>query len=132
MSVLVDTCVWSGVLRRGATEGDPLRGEMEQLIRDGSVKMIGPIRQELLSGIRTLEQFERLRIQLEAFPNVEILAEDYVAAARFYNQCRAHGVQGSGTDLLICSVAARHRMRIFTSDRDFEHYASILPIELYR
>jgi predicted nucleic acid-binding protein len=132
MRVLVDTCVWSAVLRRSATDDDPLRSEMEQLIRDGDVELMGPIRQELLSGVRVPEQFERLKGRLEAFPDLGIVADDYVTAARFYNQCRARGVQGSGTDLLICAVAVRLKMRILTVDRDFAQYASILPIELYR
>lgn len=132
MRVLVDTCVWSAVLRRGASVYDPVRAEMERLIRDGAVELIGPIRQEILSGIRDAAQFEKLRRQLEAFPTIEILADDYVRAARFYNDCRARGVQGSGTDLLICAVAARQGIQVFTTDRDFDRYAGIIRVELHR
>jgi predicted nucleic acid-binding protein len=52
MKVIVDTCVWSNALRnqlQKVTQKDLL---LEQLIEDDQVVMLGPIRQELLSGIK--------------------------------------------------------------------------------
>jgi hypothetical protein len=50
--------------------------------------MLGPIRQELLSGIKDKAQFELLREHLRAFPDLELDTDDYEAAAsafhRFY------------------------------------------------
>ena len=34
-------------------------------------------------------------------------------------------------DLLICAVAVRHGMRIFTTDTDFDQFAKHLPIVLH-
>ena len=60
MSILVDTSVWSKALRRkGKTISDEKK--LVQLISEGSVSMIGPIRQELLSGIVDKRQFEKLK-----------------------------------------------------------------------
>src|ERR1700677_899568 len=42
---------------------------LHELIENGLARLIGPIRQELLSGIREPAQFERLRDQLRAFPD---------------------------------------------------------------
>lgn len=61
-----------------------------------------------------------------------IQTEDYEEAAGFYNVCRAQGIQGSSTDFLICAVAVRHGLAIFTDDRDFEEYQKVLPIVLYK
>jgi hypothetical protein len=58
-----NTCVWPLALRRRAGIHQPEVLELRSLIDEGRVAMIGPIRQELLSGIRTLESFERLRGQ---------------------------------------------------------------------
>jgi len=93
--------------------------------------MLGPIRQELLSGIRAAEQFDTLRGHLRAFPDVLLDAEDYEEAASFFNKCRAKGIQGSNTDFLICATAARRGFGILTTDEDFTHFARILPIELH-
>ena len=96
MKVLVDTSVWSLVLRRRVrSRDDALADELERLIVTYRVVMIGPIRQELLSGIRTHEQYERLRERLRAFPDLRLHSEDYELAAQFYNQCwsRRAGLQ---------------------------------------
>jgi len=92
---------------------------------------MGPIRQEILSGIREEAQFENLERHLRAFPDLEIKTEDHVTAARFFNLCRGKGVQGSNTDFLICAVADRHRLAIFTTDRDFSLFGPHLPIVLH-
>jgi predicted nucleic acid-binding protein len=58
--------------------------------------------------------------------------EDYEEAASYYNRCRSKGIQGSSTDYLICAIATRHDLAIFTDDRDFGRYSKLLPIRLYR
>lgn len=93
--------------------------------------MIGPIRQELLSGVKEQTQFERLREHLRAFPDTHIAADDYEQAAAFYNRCRASGIQGSNTDFLICAAAVRNEFSIFTTDDDFARFAKLLPVVLH-
>lgn len=130
MKVIVDTVVWSLALRRSDPYPD-VRRELTGLIEDQRVIMLGPIRQEVLSGYSDKERFEQLRIRLEAFENEPILGDDYVRAAQYSNTCRVKGVQGSHTDFLICSCAVRLEAAIYTRDRDFERYGKMLPILLY-
>ena len=132
MMVVVDTSVWSLALRRAVKVDDPARNELEGLIKDGRAALIGPIRQEILSGVKDKKQFDLLRDNLRAFPDISLTGEDYEDAASFFNICRAAGVQGSNTDFLICSVAVRREMPILTSDRDFDSFAKKLPITLHR
>ena len=133
MKVLVDTPIWSLALRRAKrSENEPAIAELASLVEDGRVAMIGPIRQEILSGIKEQEQFDRLREHLRAFPDTEITSEDYEAAAAFYNRCRAKGIQGSNTDFLICAIAAHNDFSIFTTDVDFTRFARLLPIALHQ
>jgi len=66
VKVLVDTCAWSLLLRRRnkTTLKDDEKimvASVEEAIRDGQVVIIGPIRQEVLSGIKDTAQFEKLR-----------------------------------------------------------------------
>jgi len=132
VKVLVDTPIWSFALRRKhRPENASIQMELASLIADGRVAMIGAIRQELLSGIREHAHFERLRDHLRAFSDIEIRSNDYEEAASFCNLCRGKGIQGSNTDFLICSVAARNEFPIFTKDADFMHFAKVLPITLY-
>lgn len=132
MKVIVDTCVWSLALRRQIPENSPVVLELENLIKELRVQMIGPIRQELLSGIRSKSEFNRLRKHLQSFPDLPLITQDYESAAGFFNHCRAKGVQGSNTDFLICAVCARYKYSLFTTDKDFELLAQHLPIMLHQ
>ncbi|UCG65353.1 MAG: PIN domain-containing protein [Deltaproteobacteria bacterium] len=132
MKVIVDTSIWSLALGRGKQSAFPSVQELRNLIQDHRVQMIGPIRQEILSGIRSESQFKKLQKHLESFPDLPILTEDYVTAATFFNLCRSKGVQGSNTDFLICSVAIRNRFSIYSTDKDFELFSRHLPILLHR
>lgn len=131
MRILVDTSVWSVALRRSKRpECAPAR-ELRNLIADHRVQIFGPIRQEVLSGVKTESQFEKLEKHLAAFPGIPVTTEDYVTATRFYNLCRTEGIQGSNTDFLVCAAAVRHRLSIFTTDKDFPLFSKHLPIVLH-
>jgi hypothetical protein len=131
MRVLVDTSVWSLALRRNAPADGPELTELIELIREVRVQMIGPVRQELLCGIRNQAQFRKLRDHLRAFPDLEVTSRDYEIAAEFFNLCRGKGIQGSNTDFLISAIAARHKIPIFTADGDFTLFQPHLPITLH-
>lgn len=134
MKVLVDTSIWSLALRRsGVTskEDQSLVYELNELISEVRVALIGPIRQELLSRISSQAQFETLKEKLQAFEDLPLKQQDYEHAAEFYNTCRKKGIQGSQIDFLICAVAAGRAMPIFTSDKDFFLYEKHLNITLY-
>lgn len=133
MKVLVDTSVWSIALRRKAIN-DKERAvvkKLQELIESLQVAIIGPIRQEILSGIADEKQFKLLKTKLEAFEDLSITTDDYEKAAYFYSVCRVNGIQGSHIDYLICAVAANHKMPVFTVDKDFMRYAKYLPITVY-
>ena len=132
MRVLVDTCVWSLSLRNSEAVDSPEVSELIELIRELRVQIIGPIRQELLTGIQSRSQFTSLRDHLRAFPDLEMTNRDYESAAEYHNLCRSKGVQGSNTGFLICATAARHKMPIFTMDADFTLFQQYLPILLHR
>ncbi len=134
MNVLVDTSIWSLAFRRKKLNHNEkvLTGELTHLIEEVRAFIIGPIRQEILSGISNSSQYDLLKKQLKAFDDVPITMEDYETAAEFHNICRQNGVQGSHIDYLICAVAYSHGMSIFTTDRDFMMFSEHLEIELHR
>ncbi len=131
MNVLVDTCIWSLALRRKNKSDNPLVGELKELIKEFRVQIIGPIRQEILSGIRLQDQFEQIKKHLRSFKDLEITSSEYERAADFFNTMRKKGVQGANTDFLICAVAERYNLTIFTNDDDFNLFQKHLPIKLH-
>jgi len=130
--VLVDTNIWSRALDRKALNNKEEVDKLKDLILSSQVVMIGPIRQELLSGIACENSLNKLKANLLAYDDFPISTHEYVTAAQFYNICRKQGVHGSMTDFLICAVAVNNEMYIYTRDKDFDNYAKYLPIKLLR
>ena len=132
MKIIVDTSIWSLALRRKKRQSFSEIKILESLIDNQKICMLGPIRQEILSGIKENKQFVQLRDILSAFDDFPLTTKDYERAAEFYNICRSKGIQGSNTDFLICAVSSNNHFPIFTSDKDFEIYSKHLPITLMK
>jgi predicted nucleic acid-binding protein len=132
MKILVDTSIWSLAYRRREADASPATVELAELIRERRAVIIGPVRQEVLSGIREDLQFYRVRNAMRAFIDLQLNTDDYEAAAACYNACRAKGIHGSHTDFIICATAARRDCGIFTADGDFTKFTAVLPIKLHQ
>ena len=131
MKVIVDASVWSLALRRRTDPQNVAVKVLRELIQDALIVMLGCIRQEILSGVRSSDQFEKLRDQLRAFPDEFLQTKDYEKAAEFFNVCQRQGIQGSNTDFLICAAAANRGYAIFTTDRDFSRFRAAVGITLF-
>jgi predicted nucleic acid-binding protein len=127
--------VWSLALRRPARHLNPMEksqvAELAELVNEGRAKILGIVRQELLSGIKTQSQFNKLQEILRAFPDVPLSTADFETAASLGNQCRSKGLAVSVVDMLICSVAQSRDWSIFSTDPDFKRYATVLSISLH-
>ncbi len=131
MKLIVDTCVWSLALRRQdqarlASDQRQLIAQLQEAIRDGRAVIIGPIRQEVLSGLRDQAGSAKVQALLEPFLDEEIAAEDFVHAARLFNLCRTDGIECGATDILICAVAARLHYDILTNDKGLQRCIQFL------
>lgn len=133
--VLVDTSVWSLALRRrpsrlGRTE-QRIVAKLRDLIEQDEAVLVGPVRQELLSGLRDESEFRRLAEVLHHFPYIPVLDGDYDAAASCFNTCRRAGVSAGAIDMLLCAVALRAEATLMTCDADFVRYAAVLGLTLF-
>ncbi len=129
--VIIDTCMWSLAFRRKETTDINVAKEIGSLIDENRAKIIGLIRQEVLSGYSDIQSYIKLRDKLRYFPNELTMDTDYEVAAEFSNLCRKKGIQGSHADFLICAVSVRLKMKIYTNDKDFQHYSKHLPVDLH-
>ena len=136
MKVLVDTSIWSLAFRRRKgskrIQNEQIVNELKELISEARVAIIGPIRQEILSGIADKFQFNTLKEKLKSFEDIVIRQTDYELAAEYYNTCRMKGIQGSHIDFLICAVAHNYNLLIFTEDKDFHQYLKHLDVKLHK
>jgi len=131
VKVIIDTCIWSLALRRKENQTNGHVKELKELIREVRAQLIGPVRQEILSGVKSKKQFDSLKNHLAAFIDIPLATGDYELAAEYYNTARENGIQGSNTDFLICAVSTRRGMPIFTIDQDFIHFQKVIPVTLH-
>jgi len=121
MKILVDTCIWSLALRRSSRavlspDEQSLVESLTRAVQSDDAVIIGPIRQEILSGIPEPVRFEKIRDALAAFPEEPLTSADFEEAARMCNLCRSRGVASGAVDILLCAVAQRRSWTILTSD----------------
>jgi predicted nucleic acid-binding protein len=131
MKEIVDTSVWSLAFRRKAVVKTAEVVDLVRVVEEGWVVLLGPVRQEVLSGIKHREQFERLRERLAAFPDLELKTRDFETAAELCNLCISKGVQASHTDFLIAAAAINRGYAVLSADQDFKNIARIVPVRTY-
>ena len=132
MNILVDTSVWSLGLRRAHRDLNPVERaiffEWHDILKRGDACLIGPILQEVLSGISNPKLVQDLALQLMTVTQIRTTQSTWMLAAEFYNLCRAAGIVPEAIDMSICAAASESGIPIFTTDPDFTRYVKILPI----
>lgn len=126
MNVIVDTSVWSLLLRRDAVDTSNMFVKvLTQYLEKGfTIHLPGIVLQEILDGIKTIKQFELLCEYFEAFPLITMERIDFVEAARIKNNCRSRGVQAGNIDFLIAALAVNRKCPLLTADKDFNYIAA--------
>jgi hypothetical protein len=79
----------------------------------------GIVLQELLSGVRTADEFQRLHRLMEGFPVVLATREHHVNAAKITNSCHRAGIAASTVDCLIAALTVESESQLLTTDGDF-------------
>ncbi len=125
MNIVVDTSVWSLVLRRDAVDerNAHVRAFRECVGAGHWLFLLGPILQELLDGLRSQRQFSRLLAVLEPVPLAPLHRSTYILAAQMRNDCGKKGIQAGPTDFLIAAACVESGYPLLAADRDFERIA---------
>lgn len=131
MRYLVDTSIWSLAFRRNGRSYEQIIHLLSELVDKKQAVLCGPVRQELLSGIKQPEQFRLFKLRLRHFKDLPVSTEDYELAAEFYNTCRSKGIQASNIDFLLCSLAANNDLVLLTSDQDFLRIEKHIKIKIH-
>lgn len=130
--VLVDTNIWSTFFRRNKPEDEKLRVNLEMLMRENRIVIIGPIRQEILTGIKDPGKYLLLKEYLHAYEDQQISTEAYEIAAQITNNCAKNGIAISSIDAIIVAVVQLGEYEIYTYDQDFLRYKSVARFTQYQ
>lgn len=131
--ILIDTSVLSLAFRRKTREvpeATSVRTLRRIITEDIPCAVPGIVLQELLSGIRSEDDFLRLLNLMEAFPLVLADRAHHIRAARIANACRHAGIVVSSVDSLIAAMAVETKSQLLTSDQDFERMAPHCGLQL--
>jgi predicted nucleic acid-binding protein len=131
--IAVDTSVLSLAFRRprGRYREHAATARLRRAIEKGEpVAVPGICLQELLSGVKTMAQFDRLAALVAPFPVLLASRARHMEAARISNACRSAGVAVATVDALIAALTVEHRARLLTTDGDFRRLARHCPLEL--
>lgn len=130
--VLVDTNIWSTFFRRNKSEDQKLRSNLEMLMQENRISMIGPVRQEILTGIKDYSKFLLLKEYLQAFEDEPVTTEAFEYGAKIANECMKSGIAISSVDAIIVSMIILHGFEIYTNDHDFTRYKNIVHFVKYQ
>ena len=131
MKLFVDTSVWSLALRRDASGGPEVQRLRDALIDGESISTTGLVLQELLQGIRGPKAPALVAERFAAADWVSPTRTDHVEAANIRNACRRRGVQVGTIDALLAQLCIGQNLTMLTTDRDFEHVASLTPLKVW-
>lgn len=132
MALLVDTSVWSLLLRRDSPpnirEVDHLRAALGG---QETVTTTGLILQELLQGFVPPRVQQSIVERFGPLIRVEPTWDDHVEAAALSNTCRVHGVQLETVDALIAQLCVAYDLVLLTTDSDFRHASLHIPLRVW-
>lgn len=132
MNIVIDTSVWSLVLRRPLVDDeDPFVVAFRSSVRSGDgIHLLGQILQELLDGVASEKDFQKLVQSLQPFPLLETTRQTFISASDLRNRCRKKGVQASPVDFLIAAACIEKSYPLLTSDKDFARIAIHSELQL--
>ncbi len=124
---LVDTSVWVHAFRPAGHAG--IRALLKPLIVSGETAVTEWVLLELMTGLLASERKENL---LRWFVPVTRLSFDgtwWDEALDHAARLRKRGVSPTAADILIATVAIKHRVPLLHCDADFEAMKSALPLQ---
>ena len=125
--IVVDTSVWVNAFRdRSSLEARHL----SELLDSDVVAIAIPIRIELLSGARRIEQ-ARLRRTLSALPTLYPTDATWRRLEDWLTTIKISGDWFGVGDLLIAGIGAENQAAIWSLDGDFERMAKLKLINRY-
>ncbi len=90
-------------------------------------RLCGVVQAELVRGIKTAKELDRLQLLFETVPHLETLDVDWLAAGHLARQLRARGKTVPLTDALIAAIATRSKAQVLTLDQHFAYLEVQLP-----
>ncbi|MBN8611895.1 MAG: PIN domain-containing protein [Deltaproteobacteria bacterium] len=131
MTTLVDTSVWSLLLRKkGPADHWAVKTLVARIEGREPIVITGLILQEVLAYFRDDATAERVARRLDPFPLLEPTRREHEGAAALLRRARAAGVTATPIDCLIATLAISRACVLLTDDGDFAHLTELSDLKL--
>ena len=120
--VIVDTSVWVDALRDSSSSE---KAEVDRLIIEDDLAMIGPVLTELLRGARSEREFLELADALRAPTFIESKRADWRLAGELTLNLKQRGVTVGYVDALIAAIAINGDHAVYAKDTDFDRIPGV-------
>ena len=116
--VLIDTSAWIDFFRG---KQSPVTDTVQLALQLGLARLCGPVKAELLQGVRSKKEKQQLSVMFDAVENLPTHEMDWEVAGNTLQALRESGVTLPLTDALIAAIASRHKAQVLTLDHHFSH-----------
>jgi tRNA(fMet)-specific endonuclease VapC len=116
--LLIDTSAWIDFFRG---KHNTATDAVQLALQLGQARLCGPVKAELLQGIKTKKEKQQLGVMFDAVENLPTDELDWEAAGNALQALRDNGITLPLTDALIAAIAIRHKAQILTLDHHFSH-----------
>lgn len=129
--ILVDSSVWIDILRgRTTRQTELLRG---LTAADEGIAIADLCLYEVLQGVKPESELPKTYERLREFAILPVGGEYFaVTAARNSRFLRSRGCQVTPVDCLLATYCIVNGLRLLTSDKDFDAFATHLGLDLVR
>ena len=132
MNLLVDTSVWSLVLRRDVPAEVPEAVYLRTAIgRGDSIVTTGIVLQEILQGVTSAKMRTTIQDRFTALPFLVPDRTDHVHAADLHGAARRTGIQVGTVDALLAALCLKHNLTMLSTDADFKNLRKVAPLAIW-
>ena len=116
--VLVDTSAWIFALKKNPFL--PLKEKIDLLLREELILTFGMIKLELLGGVKSEKEFNRLKNRLDALYEIPTDPSLWDKASKLAFMLHRKGITVPYTDILIASAALYSKATLLHADIHFD------------
>jgi predicted nucleic acid-binding protein len=122
MKIIVDTSIWIEYFKKKAE----IVAFIDRELLLGTTYMVGPVVSELLQGVKTEQELDRLLGCIDAVPFLESNIADWRLSGSISFRLRKDGLTIPLTDLLIAAISINNRAYVYSLDHHFNFIPEVL------
>ena len=124
---LIDTSAWIFALKKNF---HPLIKErIDKILSEGDVAINGIIELELLGGVKTEQEYNRLKSRLDALYYIESAKSLWDRLSRLAFDLKRNGASIPYTDILIAASAIQEKATLLHADSHFDTVTEYSPLK---